>query len=139
MSYGCKGGCTNPNALDWRMLMPGYFAALTILLMLGMVWTSVLLMKGIDAMHFGKIDKTDFLIPPFALFYFYTVFAAAFNFPLISTQEFLHSEAVAWVGAGTTLSLSTDALRTSALEIRGQLLLSPLKLWVKAPIRYGNG
>ena len=48
-------------------------------------------------MHFGKIDKTDFLIPPFALFFFYTVFAAAFNLPL-STQEFFHSEVISWVG-----------------------------------------
>jgi hypothetical protein len=40
--------------------------------------------------------KTDFLIPPFALFYFYTVFAAALNLPLVSTQEF--SLAVLWVG-----------------------------------------
>ena len=49
-------------------------------------------------MHFGKIDKTDFLIPPFALFYFYTVFAAALNLPLVSTQEFFHSEVISWVG-----------------------------------------
>ena len=27
----------------------------------------------------GKLDRTDFLIPPFALFYFYLVFAAAFG------------------------------------------------------------
>jgi protein-S-isoprenylcysteine O-methyltransferase Ste14 len=36
--------------------MPGYFAALTIVLLLGMVLTRVLLMKkkGIEAMNFGK-------------------------------------------------------------------------------------
>ncbi len=49
-------------------------------------------------MHFGNIDKKDFLIPPFALFYFYLVFAAAFGFPSVSTQEFFHSEAISWVG-----------------------------------------
>ncbi|HKA01079.1 MAG TPA: isoprenylcysteine carboxylmethyltransferase family protein [Candidatus Solibacter sp.] len=49
-------------------------------------------------MHFGRIDKTDFLIPPFALFYFYTVFAAAFNLPSVSTQTFFHSELLSWVG-----------------------------------------
>jgi len=49
-------------------------------------------------MHFGRIDKSDFLIPPFALFYFYTVFAAAFNLPIISTQTFFRSEVVSWVG-----------------------------------------
>ena len=49
-------------------------------------------------MHFGRIDKSDFLIPPFALFYFYTGFAAAFNLPIISTQTFFRSEVVSWVG-----------------------------------------
>jgi protein-S-isoprenylcysteine O-methyltransferase Ste14 len=85
---------------EWRIIMPGYFAALTIVLMLGMVMTRVFMMKrkGIQAMNFGKIDQTDFLIPPFALFYFYMVFAAAFNFPIPSTQKFFHSEVISWVG-----------------------------------------
>ena len=80
--------------------MPRYIAALTIVLMMGMVVTRVLMLRrrGIAAMQFGKLDKTDFLIPPFALFYFYTVFAAAFNLPLLSTQEFFHSEIIAWIG-----------------------------------------
>src|SRR5262249_48548771 len=42
--------------------------------------------------------KTDFLIPPFALFYFHTVFGAAFNLPIVSTQRFFHSEVISWVG-----------------------------------------
>jgi protein-S-isoprenylcysteine O-methyltransferase Ste14 len=64
------------------------FGALTIVLLLGMILLRALLMrrKGIKAMHFGEIDKKDFLIPPFALVYFYIVFAAAF-------------EMVSWVGA----------------------------------------
>src|SRR5262249_22308174 len=41
---------------------------------------------------------TDFLIPPFALFYFYTVFAGAFNLPIISRQRFFHAEAISWAG-----------------------------------------
>ena len=51
--------------------MPKYLGALTIVLLLGMVLTRVFLLKGqgIKAMKFGNIDKTDFLIPPFALFY----------------------------------------------------------------------
>lgn len=54
----------------------------------------VLMMKrhGIGAMKFGEIDNKDFLIPPFALFYFYTVFAAAFHWPLASRQEFFESQ-----------------------------------------------
>jgi protein-S-isoprenylcysteine O-methyltransferase Ste14 len=80
--------------------MQGYLAALTIVLLLGMVLTRVVLMRraGTRAVHFGRIDKKDFLIPPFALFYFYTVFAAAFNLPRLKTQEFFHSEVISWVG-----------------------------------------
>jgi protein-S-isoprenylcysteine O-methyltransferase Ste14 len=78
----------------------GCLAALTIVLLLGMVLTRVTLMRrqGTRAMHFGNLDKTDFLIPPFALFYFYTIFAAAFNLPLLSTQEFFQSDVLSWVG-----------------------------------------
>ena len=59
--------------------MPKYLGALTIVLLLGMILTRVFLLKGqgIKAMKFGNIDKTDFLIPPFALFYFYVLFSAA--------------------------------------------------------------
>jgi hypothetical protein len=77
-----------------RAHMQRYFGALTIILLLGTVWVRVLLMrrKGIEAMNFGRVDKKDFVIPPFALFYFYIVFAAAFNFPTVSRQELFHSE-----------------------------------------------
>ena len=45
--------------------MQGYLSALTIVLFLGMVLTRVYLLRraGTRAMHFGRIDKTDFLIP----------------------------------------------------------------------------
>jgi len=41
--------------------MPRYFAALTLVLLLGMVVTRGVLMKrkGMKAMHFGQLDKTD--------------------------------------------------------------------------------
>ena len=83
-----------------KRLMPRYLAALTIVLLLGMVLTRALLMKwrGIKAMRFGAIDKKDFLIPPFAFFYFYIVFAAAFDLPTVSTQVLFHSEVISWVG-----------------------------------------
>ena len=43
------------------------------MLLIGTVLSRVLLLRrtGTRAMHFGKLDKTDFLIPPVALFYFY--------------------------------------------------------------------
>jgi protein-S-isoprenylcysteine O-methyltransferase Ste14 len=80
--------------------MTGYLAALAIVLLLGTVLTRVYLLNraGTKAMHFGDIDKTDFLIPPLALFYFYTIFAAAFNWPLVSAQKFFQSDIVAWIG-----------------------------------------
>jgi len=62
--------------------------------MIGTVVTRILLLKkqGIAAMKFGDTDKTDFLIPPFALFYFYLVFAATFGLPAVSTKGLFHSE-----------------------------------------------
>jgi protein-S-isoprenylcysteine O-methyltransferase Ste14 len=80
--------------------MPKYVAVLTIVIMLGIVISRVLMLKkrGVEAMNFGKIDKTDFLIPPFALFYFYCMFANAFNLPSVSRQEFFHSAAIPWIG-----------------------------------------
>ena len=80
--------------------MPGYFAALTMVLLVGMVLTRALLLKrqGVQALNFGKTDKTDFLIPPFALFYFYLVFAAAFGWPAVSRQQFFNSAIISWVG-----------------------------------------
>ena len=86
--------------------MTEYLAALTIVFLLGMVLTRVILLKraGTKAMHFGKIDKKDFLIPPVALLYFYTIFAAALHWPLLSTQKFFRSEIVAWVGVALCFS-----------------------------------
>ncbi len=80
--------------------MPGYLGALAIVLLLGMVLSRVFLLKqqGVSAVKFGETDKTDFLIPPFALFYFYLVFAAAFGWPPVSTQQFFHSAPIAWLG-----------------------------------------
>jgi len=80
--------------------MPRYLAALTIVLFVGMVVTRLFLLKrqGIAAMKFGDTHKTDFLIPPFTLFYFYLVFADAFGLPTLSTEEIFHSEISEWLG-----------------------------------------
>jgi protein-S-isoprenylcysteine O-methyltransferase Ste14 len=80
--------------------VPRYLAALTLVLLVAMVLTRARLMKrhGIQAVHFGKIDKKDFLIPPFALFYFYIVAAAAFGLRSVTTQVFFQSEIAAWIG-----------------------------------------
>jgi protein-S-isoprenylcysteine O-methyltransferase Ste14 len=80
--------------------MPRYLAALTLVLMIGMVLVRVVVMqrRGIAAFHFGELDKTDFFIPPFALFYLYVVLAAALGLPLPSSQEFFHAQVAAWLG-----------------------------------------
>jgi protein-S-isoprenylcysteine O-methyltransferase Ste14 len=85
--------------------VPRLIAALTLALVLGMVLTRAWVMsrRGVQAMNFGKIDKTDFLIPPFALFYFYLVCAAAFNLPTVSAQAFFQSEPTSWVGSSLCL------------------------------------
>jgi protein-S-isoprenylcysteine O-methyltransferase Ste14 len=80
--------------------MQGYIAALTMVLLLGMVLARSLMMQrnGIRAIHFGEIDKKDFLIMPFAVFLFYTIFSAAFDWSRISKQEFFQSGLSAWIG-----------------------------------------
>ncbi len=85
--------------------MPQKLAALTVLLLLGTVISRVLLLRrtGTEAMHFGKLDKTDFLIPPVVLFYFYMLFATAFGWPLGIGDMFFRSGVVAWIGVGLCL------------------------------------
>ncbi len=94
--------------------MPRNLAALTIGLLLAMALTRVFVLqrRGIKAMKFGSIDKTDFLIPPFVLLYVYAVFANALRWPNVTTHRFFDSESVAWVGvalcvAGLLLFLSS--------------------------------
>ena len=89
--------------------MPSYLGALTILLLLAMVLTRVQLLKrrGVTAIKFGELDKTDFLIPPFAFFYFYLIFANAYRWPTVVHKEFYHSSWVSWIG---TLSCAVALL-----------------------------
>jgi protein-S-isoprenylcysteine O-methyltransferase Ste14 len=80
--------------------VPKYLGVLTIVLLVGMVLTRVFALRrqGIKAMKFGNIDKSDFLIPPFAFLYFYVLFAAAFHWPNVTTRQFFHSETISWTG-----------------------------------------
>ncbi len=67
------------------------------LLLVGMVITRVQMLRrrGVQAMQFGKLDKTDFLIPPFALLYFYMVFSPLFWPP---AAPGLAASLAAWAG-----------------------------------------
>lgn len=80
--------------------MQKYFAALTFVLLIGLVVSRVHLLKrkGIHAMQFGKLDRTDFLIPPVAFFYLYLIFAHAFGWPTPATRQLIQSEGLAWLG-----------------------------------------
>jgi len=46
---------------------------------------------------FDDTHKTDFLILPFALFYLYLAFAAAFGLPTVSAKEIFHSGIIEWL------------------------------------------
>ncbi len=81
--------------------MQSYLAVLTLPLIVILVVSRIILMRklGIKAMRFGEKDKKDFLIPPFAFFYFYLVLASALGWPLPGFDLF-YSEIISWIGAG---------------------------------------
>jgi len=129
--------------------MPRYIASLVLLLLVGTVVVRVLLMRrsGMSAMHFGKVDKKDFLIPPLALLYFYTVFAAAFGWPALTRQEFFQPGVVSWFGVvlclaglvlfllsvvafGTSFRVGIDTSRPDKLVTTGVFSLSRNPLYV---------
>ena len=85
--------------------MPKYLAALSMVILVGMVITRARMLKrrGVEAMQFGKIDKTDFLLPPFALFYIYLLLARAFNLPTPAHGVLFDSGVAAWIGVAACL------------------------------------
>ena len=82
--------------------MQAYLAVLALTLLIGMVLIRSLALRrqGIRAIHFGSLDRKDFLIPPFALLYFYMVFSNAFGWPMLSTFRFFESDVMGWFGVG---------------------------------------
>jgi protein-S-isoprenylcysteine O-methyltransferase Ste14 len=86
--------------------MQRHLAALTIVLLMAAMLIRVAMLRrhGVRAMNFGKQDKKDFLIPPFAFFYFYLVFANAFGWPTVSRQVLVASGAAAWLGVAFCLA-----------------------------------
>jgi hypothetical protein len=106
--------------------MQGYLAVLTIVLFLGMVLTRVVVMRrsGIRAVHFGNLDKTDFLVPPFALFYFYTVFAV---YGIAPTRDAVYM--ARWFGVGLlTIGMITWFARQEATSLAGRAIARALTL-----------
>lgn len=80
--------------------MQAYFGITTIALFIVLVLlrTHSLKKQGIEAMEFGRKDKKDFFILPFAFLYFYLLIAHAFHLPTIKGQELFQSQLVSWVG-----------------------------------------
>lgn len=80
--------------------MSAYLGALTIVLLPAMVLTRIAILKrhGVTAMKFGETDKTDFLIPPFVLFYLYLIFANAFAWPIPSHGRLFSALFGQWIG-----------------------------------------
>lgn len=54
--------------------------------------------QGIEAMEFGKKDKKDFIILPFALLYLYLLTAHAFGLPTFANETLYFNENIAWGG-----------------------------------------
>jgi protein-S-isoprenylcysteine O-methyltransferase Ste14 len=77
------------------------FAVFALVLIILLVSVRVILLhrRGVEAMKFGAIDKSDFLIPPFGLFYLYVVVAAAFGLPTVTHDKIFSTEITAWPGA----------------------------------------
>lgn len=79
--------------------MFGYIAITTLAIAIIMVVSRLIIMrrKGIQAMKFGEMDKRDYLIPPFALLFFYVILSSVFNWGKIGTKLF-RSEILSWIG-----------------------------------------
>ena len=60
--------------------------AFIILIFSVLIRAHILKRQGIKAILFGSMDRKDFLIPPFVLFYFYGIFAFTFGLPMFGNQ-----------------------------------------------------
>jgi protein-S-isoprenylcysteine O-methyltransferase Ste14 len=84
--------------------MQGYLAIIALFLVIIMVLIRVQQMRkvGIKAMKFGDMDKKDFFILPFVLFFFYLILSSALNLPSPGFELF-SSEIISWIGVGLCL------------------------------------
>lgn len=84
--------------------MPAYLAIATFVTLIICVLLRVRQMKklGIAAMKFGVIDKSDFILPPLMLLYFYILLAYAFGWPKVDSL-WLENSLLAWLGVALCL------------------------------------
>ncbi len=92
--------------------MQGYFAIGAIVILIVMLIARVRLLKrrGIKAVRFGALDKSDYALPPVFVLFIYFILAEVFDWPRVSGVFFFESGFFRWVGvalcaAGLTLFL----------------------------------
>lgn len=80
--------------------MKDYFGTAFLFLFITIVIVRIFSLKkqGIEALEFGRKDKKDFFILPFAVFYFYLIVANAFKLPTIPFQQLFQFESTYWLG-----------------------------------------
>ncbi|MEZ0381528.1 isoprenylcysteine carboxylmethyltransferase family protein [Mycobacterium sp. pW045] len=129
--------------------MPEYLAALALALCPALVAGRLIALRrsGTRALHFASTDRKDFLIPPFALVYFYVIFAGAFGWPLGASGRFFTSAALAWAGValcfvglelvlltlisfGTSFRVGIDTDRPDKLVTSGVFAISRNPIYV---------
>lgn len=117
--------------------MPAYLGVLSIALVIGavLVRVQILRSRGVSAMKFGAIDKSDYLIPPIAAFYLYVICANAFGWPSPVHRQ-TDIPAIEWAGVlfcaigvllmyttlvsfGTSFRVGIDAERPDKLVTTG--------------------
>ncbi|MCL1989075.1 MAG: isoprenylcysteine carboxylmethyltransferase family protein [Firmicutes bacterium] len=79
--------------------MQGYFliGSFVVMILAVLVRSQQLRKLGIKAVHFGKLDKKDFIIPPFVLLYFYLILANIWDFPRFE-EIFVQNDIISWIG-----------------------------------------
>ena len=99
-----------------------HFISASILLALVLfviIRVQIMKQKGIDAFKFGVTNQRDFLIPPFALIYFYLILARAFGWPFPYGLELPLPDSIGWLGIGlgclgiAGLAISLISFKTS--------------------------
>lgn len=80
--------------------MHGYIAliALAFLISFVLLRSRQMAKLGIRAIHFGKMDKKDFIIPPFVLLFVYLIVANTFDLPRFGAPV-ADAAVSAWIGA----------------------------------------
>lgn len=94
--------------------MTRYLGAFSIVAVVILVVLRILMLRrrGIRALFFGTDSRSDFLLPPFALFYFYLIVAGTFHLPTPARANLFESAASEWIGAGICLAAMIFFLAT---------------------------